>query len=427
MNHSARLALLSLASLLLPVSSMAQEDESQPFGNRDIENIDLSNYYSPPAVYIESITVEKEEGRMLQGTVNIVNMADAIVGDIHFRLELLGGLGDGGSPEDVVERGDIVAVPALEHEEKYSVPFTYERPLLAAGNYFLRAQIVTSQGREYGWGEYEFTVPPGEAPEVSLRSSGIKIDEFEGQTLEPLTGPNVDPLSEFTIEAIAENRSDAEVTVTPVLTVYNFDPARGQIDAKTYDPVTIEARKTHVFSLPVSALEDAGVSFASLKLVNGDGVQLSPLADFRWVVRGAHAQVMSLRLANMATASGETVFAFVDFVGAPDAETPVSARLDIVLSDDEGEIAAVHVPPMDLTDAIELGRADLHLTRDMQGDPVLTSTLTSPEGVVYHTYEISFGEGASKSASTGVSVVALASLAIFVIGAGVVAYRRFYL
>lgn len=369
------------------IVSAVPAQAASPYGNRDMQSIDVDNAYRTPLVYVMSVSdVTVTDGKM-RGTAEVMN-ADALgVADIGYRIEIVGKEVDAfGESLSTYWRGERVQIGALAPQERKTVAFSVPAPALPGGSYLVRVQIITSQGRPYGWGDVPFTFD-GDVG-VALRATGIVMEQYGTDVLDPLSGPNIDSATPFTITAIIRD-VPRNMTVVPVLHMFDFDAVRDADGDVQFEPVQLKKGQNKTLSYVVTSRQTPGVTMASLILTDPQtGKQLSPLADYRWVIRGQSAHVMAIRSEQLGQKAGDELKFRVDMVGSPDAETVVSGTIALSIHDDNGTAATLVAPFTDLKDGIVSGDVTLELTRDLRGKTRIESVLRNADGAVLHTYTV---------------------------------------
>lgn len=401
MNHQSRKKVFQYFFLsilfVLPLSSQAQ---TSPYGNRSTTDAadalsGTQAAYSPPAVYATKTTLNPiDASGAITGTFTILNNSKETVGDIKYRVELLEALPTANENELVEDTGrlydsalspDVFAL--LSGEEKV-VPFTYTPPAVPAGEYRLVVQLTTSQGRDLGWDTTTISLQGSADSFIDLVPGNIILPEFPGQDIPHTSGPNVSPNSSFSLEAIAINPTENVVTVTPTLTVYSLSTSKGALQTIPQTSITLQPKQELELTIPVAASATAGPYYGTVSLVSGT-TRVSPIAEYRWVVRGSSGSILSARINKLFTKATENVEVAVDYAGPADAETVIKGTILIEVLDTNGVAGTITVPrQLELTDGIGSGISQVPLSRDLIGTPGLRITLTAEDGTVLDIYNV---------------------------------------
>ncbi len=384
---------------------------ASPYGNRDMSApVELDRAYRLPGIFAIDPKVTQQEGT-LEGTFTAWNNEEAVMGGLQYTMQVW--------KEHLLYAETAMREPfSLNAKEERTMRFSYALPSLPAGTYTFRIQMVTNDGRALGWADHPLKLERGTSSFVELTPLSLSLPEFSGQNLEPLSGPNVSAKSSFTLEASVKNLGSAPLTLTPFLEVYRFDIATGNPETLRSQAVTLQAGEQRQLSFPVQAASSAGVYAGLLHLANAQGKILSSLGEYRWVVRGASADVFPLRISQLGQKAGEQTIMKLDFVGAPDAETVSKASIQVEMTDANGIVASAALNDLELTDAITESNVRLQLTRDLVGAPTIRTIIRNDQGIVLKETKTaialsldSIAPPASSAASNIISILLMVILA----------------
>ena len=376
-------ALSLLALSLNATAAMAAEPAQAPFGSRDMDSqVDLSQAYLPEAVYVTSVAANVTD-TSVAGSFTVENTEDVLVTGLQYRLELRGTGKLDGLPYAI----DVVrASLALAPQESKKLLFATALPNVPAGRYDLRVQLLTAKGRALGWQDTPVVVTAerGATDFVTVVPGTIGIAAYGDELLPPLSGPNVDPSGAMNLRATAINDTDHAIRVTPVIDLYDFNAARVGLGSLEYSDLNVAAGETVKLDLPVTADAVPGTYMAHLTLKDADtGETLSSIAQYRYVVKGEDADIVSVRIENMGTKAGDWAYGTVDMAGAADALTTTVATLRVQLTDDKGTVGSIDVPGITLADSILSAKIRIPLSRDLVGAPSVDASLLSDSNTTY--------------------------------------------
>lgn len=360
------------AFVSLRTDASAQEAAS-PYGNRP-EEIDLEQAFELPAVYVDGMTAAID-GDAIAGSFTAWNHAQDVMTGLSYRIEVYGTFPgqDPADPQVLFAETQAIDLPTLQPEDREPVTFRLPLPSLPSGEYAVRAQLLLNRGRGLGWGTQKLSIVDGDKSVVTVAGSSIDLPEF-GKAVGALTGPNVNPDGEFTMNLEAFNGLTKAQSLKPVIRLSRMDTARGIVSTDIRDAVTV-APKQSAIPLSMKAPKEPGVYLASVTLETADGTVMSSMGRFRFVVRGAAADFLSVRPLHMETKAGETVFVRIDHVGSADAETQGTGVMEVTINDEQGVAGAAIVADLPLSDAIGSGMAQITLDRDLGASPVLTAVI----------------------------------------------------
>ncbi len=363
-----------LAALVLgisPAQTSAQDSAKNPYGDRPAE-LDLVNAYAPPMAYVDHVDAQATNTG-LKGTFTVLNQDDTILSDLQYRVSIYGympGDEETQKPTMLFAEPKPSALPAVLPGQHADIAFAVDLPNLPEGNYMAKVQLLQTGGRQLGWGDFSFQLTSGASSFAYLNSTQILLPEFGSQPFEPLTGPNVDPAGKISFVAETQLQGKTGRTLTPVVVLYAFDSSRAAVAEVRYDAVHLEPGVQNMLQLPFTAPNAPGVYMAQMTLQDGKKT-VSSLGEYRIVVRGMSADLISARLASLATKAGESAFAKIEFVGPADAETRGEGQMTVELKDDKGVVSSLEIPSVRLTDGAGRGTARLVLNRDLGANPAL--------------------------------------------------------
>lgn len=389
----------SVISCLLLLTSTpvvyAQETESTSlFGDRD-EAVTAADFYSPPPVFVDEIDAAQNQTGTYDVRFSVHNTGTEVVGSIGYRLELL-------SPAQVLEEGseqivndapdvyDSVtgaeAVTVVGGDTKF-ITTTYTPPKVPAGEYRLRAQLVTSNGRELGWNDIPVSITSGAEGPFALLLPGTFEIAGHDELIPPLSGPNISPGDSFSVRSTIRNVSSQDGVFIPRVQVYRFDSPETVINEVTADPVSVAAGTDNELSIALTAPSNPAVYRARVDLVTDEGEKISTTSLYHWVVRGLGANIISARIVEYAGSAGGQIITAVDYTGPADAETSTVGNLSVAIVDEQGVAGSVTIPEdIELTDEVIQGYARITLNRDVIGTPAIEVKITDKDGAVLATY-----------------------------------------
>lgn len=383
---------LLISLLIAPVA-----DAASPYGNR---STDLpTEVYLPPAVFVPTVSLDSPTTRVgatLQGEFTVFNREERFIGDLTYRIQLLGALE--GSEEVVADtapeydQAKSSAAFSLAPDEKTVVPFTYVIPQVPSGSYRLRIQLTTKEFRDLGWRDANVTIEGESSSFALLTANSLSVAEYPDQTLSPKSGPNINRGGTFSLLATAKNTSDSETTFTPVVVISQpNNPEAGPVTVKG-DAVTLGAQEEKALSLRLTALSTPAIYRGELMLLTGDDQhRASTIASYQWIVRGVSGHIVSASLDQSTFQAGDTAVATITYSGSADAETTFKGVVTVQLEDHEGVLASASSPSdLDLTDALQTARAELKLDRTPTSDVQLVVKLSDTRGNLLDDYAVVF-------------------------------------
>lgn len=394
-SYTRKLVSWTIGFLLFTSPFIASAQATSPYGNRTNADAVKTGAYLPPAVYVQSVTLNSTRPTSTaSGSFHVINKSNDIVGDLRYRIDIISALPESSDTEAIIGDAPTYYSQTLGTEpfalirgEERDVSFSTPIPNLPTGEYRLRVQLVTSQSKELGWGDATFSATNDGLAFATLTHGPLRIPEFASQIIPPTSGANVSPNSSFTITAVATNESKTAVTATPTLDIYSYGLLGEKNSTIRSSSVTIPASGSRDISMNVSASDVPGSYYAVLRLVAKDDTQASSITDYRWTVRGESGRIVAARIVSLGIKQGDATSVAVDYAGPADGETTIQGTLTISLSDTQGTLGTFTVPEsLTLTSGIQSGIASVPLTRDLNGNPNITVTLSDSKGNVLDTY-----------------------------------------
>lgn len=392
--------LLGLALLTFPTVTFAQRS---PFGDRSAQDDEIAfgdDMFSPPPLFVDGITLPSttlQSGGKLTGSFHVLSMDRNSHSDVRYRFELIS--------RKVKPEGNIITddsptfysktlsedVLTLTPKEVKDVPFTYTLPVVPKGDYRLRIQLTNSKSRDMGWDDIDVSVEGDSFSYATLTTGPLEVAEYPDQKFQPDQGPNITAGTAFTINAIASlGGGDSETSVVPSLDISSFSKGGKSITNKQFDPLTIDPGVETSLTLQLNALEEPGVYVGQLVLRSAStNAIMSPVIEYRWIVRGGTASIFGLRLEEVVSRKGDILRVATDLVGPADAETKMTASLEFEVIDDNGVAGSFSVPDeLSIDYAVTSGIASITLTRDLGLNPKLHAMLRDSSGTQLDEYTI---------------------------------------
>jgi hypothetical protein len=385
-----------LAAIFLFAGSSAIAQNNDPFGNRS--QADTSVSYKPPAVYVTKINLEPTAtSNQVKGKFMVWNNEKEVIGDLLYRIDLLDPLPkadpESGNVEDnaaIYDRFVSTNKFSLLPNERKEFSFTYNPPsTLPGGNYRIQITATNSRGRDMGWWDADVQLPVQKINFIKLITGPLISPEYPDRTFPAQAGPNISPEKSFNLNITAQNDSATDLKVTPILYLYEFDVARGLLDTINGKAISVPAHQKKTISFPVIAAKVPRVYYGILVLKDAaSGKQLSNLAEYRWVVKGEHAEVLAMRVVKTATGKGQAAIIRVDLVGSADAITKTKVDLNVAVKDKQGTAGNIDVKGVELGDGVYTTQGPITLARDLEENKVIVATLKNQLGKEIDIYSI---------------------------------------
>lgn len=421
-NQKISATIIAFSILLWGLGASAQTNN--PFGNRD--SADTSISYKPPAIYVTKINLDPIDSQNnVSGKFTVWNNEKDLIGGLLYRIDLLDPLPkanpDTGNVEDnslLYDRFVSTEQFSLNPNEKKDFSFSYSAPPLPAGNYRIQITATNSLGRDMGWWDADLRLNEKNQSFIKLVSGPLLSPEYPDRRFPSQAGPNISPNNKFTLNVTALNAGNQDLQVIPTMYLYEFDVARGLLDTIRGKEETIRSRATKDIVFPVSASDVPRVYYALLVLEDvKNGNRVSNLNEYRWVVKGEHAEVLSMRVIKPANKSGEEMMVRIDLVGAADATTKTKVNLSVAIKDKDGVVGDINVNSTELTDGVATTEGPIILKRDMREGGKLVASLKNTSGNEISSYSIplDFSRQNSVSVTPDSSTKSIIPVAVIII------------
>lgn len=326
----------SFTSLLFLISPAFAFAQTTPVPSPVSPSADLnSTVWVNPSFNVGNILVQQDAGTgLMHGTVDVVNDNTASFGGIRMQALLMDPAPVVTTPNTIVQDTaqiiDRVILPStysFAPNEKKTISFVYNPPKLPLGQYRLRLQIITQNGNQYGWEDYATTVGIKDAQFISVAQGPLLLGK---NAHDPLEGVNIPASSALTAELSVKASGAKTILATPVLTTYSFDVTGPVVSVTKGAPIIISSNKNLQTIIPIATPSAPGAYQATLVFHDASGNVISPMAQYRWVVIGITARIVSGRFTSLEDSKATVQF---DIAGPADGQNSVNTEVHVVLLD----------------------------------------------------------------------------------------------
>lgn len=397
------ISLVVLATAFGPLSARAQTDEFS-LENMPVDLTNQSGYIkiNPlPLAYVSDIQTDISPSKIITGSFVATSGETAGLGDVQYELLLLQPLPKVDVNSFVIDDGAVydrlvVKEPfSLLAKEQKTINFSYQPPQLPGGTYRLRVQLLTSNDRRLGWADtlVELT---GEAAFATIETDAVLVQSVDpvtrqtNDTWDPLVGPNVAPATAMKLRLYATNTSGTELSGNIAIETQRLLMADEQLSIQTGESLLLAGRESKLLTVPIVAATEPGSYRAVVSLVTTGGERISGLGEFRYVVEGLSASIVSQVVASMPEKKGETAEIHFTVAGSADRVTPVNGVLELTLTNGQTQLGKVeNTVTIPSANPVQ-GVANITLTDTRCGVPSITATLRTQAGKVLDTYTASY-------------------------------------
>lgn len=384
-----------LAIPFLSSTALAQTDAQSIISSAANQDSLLSR------IYASDVTVTSAPNdHHVTGTFLIRNSESASVGNIQYETMLLSPLQESpvnqliSDAPDVYDRIRSTDILTLKAGEKRTIPFSYDAPNVPQGSYRIRIQIITTNDRKLGWDDATLALGGATSflivtPTHVLAKSSDPITKESGSTWDPLYGVNVDPHAPIQFETMLTNTGADQLSGTITTTTKRLLYANQSEDIASQQSVSIPGTSSKTVTIPITTETTPGAYITLLTVVDKEHQKISGVGEYRYVVRGQSASVVSVQIA--ALPSIEKDLARLSFVlgGSADRSTPVKGTLKITIQDSKGEVGSAE-QAFSTSGATPIsGNAQVTMQKVLCGIPTLTISLTGSNGKPLDSYTTS--------------------------------------
>lgn len=353
-----------------------------------------------PIAYVTDLNVSVKDNTV-SGSFVADNTESAAIGNVQYEFIILKPLPD--APIGTLVLDDLTTLArsrqtetfGINANEKKTISFSYQAPLLPDGDYRFRVQLITTNDRRMGWNDATVHLS-GATFFTVLESNLVRVSSTDPISKEtksdwaPLEGPNVEAGQAISLSAFATNVGSEESTSTVQLATKRLLISGEQSLLKTYQTITLKANESKELTLPITAEDKPGSYGVLLSLINPNGQAVSGLAEFRYVVKGPSASIASQMITALPQEKGGTASIIFTVAGAADRATPINGTLEVVLKDDGGELGRVQ-NELALRGATPAqGTATVTLDHARCGVPSISLTVKTNEGLILDTYTAAY-------------------------------------
>jgi hypothetical protein len=442
---SKRLFILGVCALFIGIPAFAQLFPAL-FTHAEERNGDRS---ALPLLFVRDLEISRTRDQHFSGTFRIISQEEAAVGGVDYIIEILSPLPDipeGELIEDdplIYSREYVSANLSLSAKEERTIEFSHDHGPLLEGDYRVRIQLITSSGRYMGWWDEDIIIAGTTRGYIELRPISFLADstdvelqallediDREASEVEPFSpedfpeqyrealeammnlteedtqallhrsewapaeGPNVDPGAEVGLRAEFENKGTEAVTGTIMAHIRRDLTATTQLRPLVLGSISLTPGQQETRDIMFPAPTEPGVYEIFLSVENENNQRVSTIGEYRVVVRGPSASIMSVRAQELRLEEGEDVLLSIFAVGSADSETIVRGTLEVTMLDDNTSAGTTSTN-------VELGatrqelEARIRLDRTISGTPGARIVIRDEEDNVLDVYEVEFPRDAA--------------------------------
>jgi len=301
-----------------------------------------------PKVYVSNLKFTVNENRNIAGSYTIRNSEETAIGDLHYEIQIL-------SPAPELKLGKtIIDAPVvydrLVSEESFGLApmesleknFSYKMPPVVKGDYRLRLRAVTSNSRSMGWTDEVLKVSTdGVYPIVAVKEVDIKsadpMTQKSRDVWGPMEGVNIKPDQQFSIKLNIKNAAAKGLNGKLVVFARRDLISNSKAERTEIKDIAIKAKADENLNVTLTAANIPGAYGANIAVYNEQGERISSPGEFRYVVEGDSASVVSAKIEGVKDDVLSLNFAIVGRSDRQSTADGVPGRLEVSASDNDKE------------------------------------------------------------------------------------------
>ena len=268
------------------------------------------------SVFVKDLKLDNttyQAGKIVKGSFNLLNPNQFADSDIYVKISLDGGFSGGVASFTYTYdlKGPFYILPGQQN----NIPFEFKLPVSVSdpNSVGIKVRATTKNGISLSYQNQMITVtnskPFFDITEATL-SSGKDVFAVS-------SGPTVHGNEAVILNFTAKNSSDEILAGTPNITIYNMDSAGKILKKITADQIFINPKNEKTVNIKLPEDLGSGVFYGEMNILNKDGVEISQMVPFRYIIGGDIATIQSVQANKNQLSKDETFKVSVFFTGIP--------------------------------------------------------------------------------------------------------------
>ncbi len=320
-------------SILMPFLVWAQSvSNEEQIINQDLPQVVINK------ISLNSVTVNA--GEKITGSFIIQNQSSQAVSDLRYKMRLfekpIGDTGKGmidNTPRVPIDTQVSSEVISLNYLEEKTINFSYTVPQnLISEEHLFMIELDQATGNMLNWETAKINITNGSNKYISISDSAVIVDNQKYGAQE---GVNID-LGKNVQAYLKFNNSTGLTNFKTQTVVYYRDPLLNKITEETKDLTVKKGENEITFDLP--KIDKPGGSYlAVVKLLDSaSNFPLSSEAEFRWVVKGVSAKILSVTLDSFHKDEQSKILPFlINYTGPADNSDGGQGILSVEIKDSD--------------------------------------------------------------------------------------------
>ncbi len=302
--------------------------------------INFAQAFIAPSVYVNEFNLNSPntyfaEGDTLSGNFIIWNSEDYVISDIVYKFNLI--KEKSSSMERIIIDEKIFnETLVLYPDGKLNIPFDYSLPVnIMSGAYKFRVKLMTKKGIPLGWKDIPINIQSSDNFLYIKEAKILKNNSEE----HPTAGIGFEKNETVEIKFTGENPSSNSISAKCQIIIYERMTNMLEVSNIKKETIVFAPGEKKNIQYKMPFFEKPESYLAEIKFYNNQNEIISNALYFRWVVRGASAEILLIKTDESSYSEGENAEVQIDFVGAADTITSIGeAKAQVKIYNEENEI-----------------------------------------------------------------------------------------
>ena len=302
--------------------------------------INFAQAFIAPSVYVSEFNLISPntsfaEKDTLSGNFIIWNSEDYIISDIVYKFNLI--KDESSSMEKIIIDEKIFNEALVIYPDgKLNVTFDYSLPVnIMSGAYKFRVKLMTKKGIPLGWKDIPINI---QSSDNFLYIKEAKILKNNSEK-HPTAGIGFEKNETVEIKFVGENPSANSISAKCQIIIYERMTNIFEVSNVKKKTIVFASGEKKNIQYKMPFFEKPESYLAEIKFYNNQNEIISNGLYFRWVVKGASAEILAIKTNESSYSEGEKAEVQINFVGAADTVTAIGeAKVETKIYNEKNEI-----------------------------------------------------------------------------------------
>jgi hypothetical protein len=231
-------------------------------------------------------------------------------------------------------------------------------------------------------------------------------------------GPTVDKNENLKLAVKLLSSESSEITLTPVLKVYNQQTTGPEVAGKTYDKVVLKSNEEKLLELDLPTFDKGGVYAFELNFLDDKNVSRTVFVPGRYIVAGDMVTIPSVTINKTKFSQGENAVVEVTFTGAPvniDTGTTTKVGNGIIkvnLFDQKNNLIASSEKEVNFDTLRDTATFEIPMSKNIS--VARTSVVVTKDGVELTNYSAQLSEGDNQEMPISTIIILVSILVVMI-------------